>query len=291
MSSQGVLKFELELVERMKAMARCAGKIALDYFGRATPTFKADNSVVTQADTAISRLMREALDDLLRTGEHILIEEEDVSSHNRYFDQKALEAIPYVWTVDPIDGTRPYVNGLPTFGVAIGVLKGLCPWIGVVYLPALQQLFYADAHNAYFVQDPFSAGAIQQPIEPFDQAISTSSIFFGNENFLRRYAWQNAPCHIMVNACAAVDMCWPSIRRGCGCYMDGYLWDFVGAWPIVRAAGLELREVAGGTVLDRIHTDIFDGNGLRTWRLRQDYILSSAHHFIWLREKVFSSNT
>lgn len=278
---------EQELMQRMKDMARRAGAIALDYFGRSTPTLKADNSVVTQADAAIARLIHEALDDLLRTGEHILIEEEDTARHSRYFDQKQLEAAPYLWTVDPIDGTRPYANRLPTFGIAIGVLKHLRPWLGIIYLPVLQQLFYADGQKAYFVQNPFSAGEAQQPIEPLEQTITAGSVFFGNENFLKRYAWQSTSCHVMVNACAAVDMCWPSIGRGCGCFMDGYLWDFAGAWPIARAAGLELREVTEGTVLERIHTDIFQGQGAKTWRLRQDHVLSSARNFPLLREKVF----
>lgn len=42
---------------------------------------------------------------------------------------------PYLWSLDSLDGTLPYVNGLPWFAVSIGVFKEEKPYIGVVLLP------------------------------------------------------------------------------------------------------------------------------------------------------------
>ena len=58
--------------------------------------------------------------------------------------------------MDPIDGTRLYANRMPTFGISLGLLKDLKPWLGVVYFPVLKELFYCDGKEAYFVQNAFS---------------------------------------------------------------------------------------------------------------------------------------
>lgn len=50
----------------------------------------------------------------------------------------------YCWVIDPIDGTIPYSSGLPTFGVSIGLLKEGEPLLGVVNLPALKSIFWAE---------------------------------------------------------------------------------------------------------------------------------------------------
>ena len=98
-------------------MAQEAGKTALAQQEHIAYSLKADNSVVTQADLAVSRLVRDALKDLLSGNEHILIDEED-SAHPEYLDQKYLEKIPYIWVMDPIDGTRGFSNRLPKIGRA-----------------------------------------------------------------------------------------------------------------------------------------------------------------------------
>lgn len=44
------------------------------------------------------------------------------------------------WVIDPIDGTPPFKNGLPEFGISIGVLRNNEPVVGVIAMPALGQL-------------------------------------------------------------------------------------------------------------------------------------------------------
>jgi myo-inositol-1(or 4)-monophosphatase len=47
------------------------------------------------------------------------------------------------WVIDPIDGTPPFKNGLPEFGISIGVLKNQEPQIGMIAMPALGQIITA----------------------------------------------------------------------------------------------------------------------------------------------------
>ena len=144
-----------KLLDRMHQMAAKGGEIALSHMEDSAPTLKPDQSVLTKADLAVSKFIREQLKDLLDSGEHLLIEEEDQQS-KRCFDQKVLESVPYVWSVDPIDGTRAYSNRMPMFGISIGVLKELKPWLGMVYFPAWKELFYCDGERAFFVKNAFT---------------------------------------------------------------------------------------------------------------------------------------
>lgn len=49
----------------------------------------------------------------------------------------------YNWVIDPLDGTINFAAGLPLFSVSLGLLKNNAPFLGVVYAPKLNELFYA----------------------------------------------------------------------------------------------------------------------------------------------------
>ena len=109
-------------LERMLSFAREAGGMALDLINKSDPGLKKDHSVITLADKAISQLARTKLSDFLQNPEHILIDEEDPQL-KRYSDPKCLGRSPFIWAVDPIDGTRLYANRMPLFGISIGLIK------------------------------------------------------------------------------------------------------------------------------------------------------------------------
>ena len=259
-------------------MAKEGGRIALELMQDSEPTLKPDRSVLTKADTAVSLLMRHELEDLLSASRHILIDEEDAQGE-KYFDQRLLESAPYIWVIDPIDGTRSFSNRMPFFGVSIGLLKELRPWLGVVYFPMLDELFYADGKNAYFVADAFSAQERREIIKPIDQDVNRQTIIYGNDGFFRTHDWDFDFCQMMMPSCAVIDLCWPAIGRGVGGFFDSNLWDFAGSWPIFEKANLQLRSLSTGKVLDRIHTELFQGKGSRTWKLKEQHILSSERNY------------
>jgi myo-inositol-1(or 4)-monophosphatase len=104
-------------------------------FSRFTPgevqaEFKAGHDPVTEADRAVDVVMRQ---NLLRSGEGWLSEEsaDDLSR----LDKRC------VWVVDPLDGTREFVMGLPEFCVSIGYVENGKPVAGGIYNPATQETF------------------------------------------------------------------------------------------------------------------------------------------------------
>ncbi|WP_338563985.1 inositol monophosphatase [Erwinia sp. E_sp_B04_7] len=49
----------------------------------------------------------------------------------------------YTWVVDPIDGTSPFLNGMPSWCVSVAVLRGDVPVIGVIFAPCYQECYIA----------------------------------------------------------------------------------------------------------------------------------------------------
>ena len=271
-------------LERMLSIAREAGVIALGMIQHSEPGLKKDHSIITLADKAISRLARERLNDYLQDPAHILIDEEDPAIVE-YLDQDRLDRSSVIWALDPIDGTRLYANRMPLFGISIGLIKDLKPWLGVVYFPMLNELFYCDGTEAYFVQNAFGPRETKTRIVPIDEELSARSIFFCNDTFFDKFYWNDKDFHIMIHACAVVNLCWPSIGRGIGCFLRCHLWDFAGSWPIIQRAGINLRRVSDGKILDRVEADLFDREPL-SWHMKEYYLISSERNYQQILNKI-----
>ncbi len=68
-----------------------------------------------------------------------------------------------VWIVDPVDGTRPYVRDIPTFSVLIALEDADGPALGIIYLPAQQQMCYAQRNKgAWLNQARISVSGVQR---------------------------------------------------------------------------------------------------------------------------------
>jgi len=262
------------------------GEIAMDLIDDSEPSLKSDESVLSKADTAVSKLIRKRLSDLLSTPDHILIDEEDEKAVS-FLDQSKLEKPTYIWAVDPIDGTRNYANRIPIFGVSIGLLKNQIPWLGAVYFPYLKELFYCDGEQSYFVQEALTPNEKKMQIRSIEQDINSQSIFLCVETFFKHYKWDYKDCHIMIQTCAIADLCWPAIGRCCGSIFNSHLWDLAGSWPIFRSAGLNLRSLKDGQVMDKVRAELFHKDKT-PWRFKEHYVLSTERNFTIIKSKLKS---
>ncbi|MCG5236697.1 histidinol-phosphatase [Xanthobacter oligotrophicus] len=94
---------------------------------------------VTEADRAAEQAMRRLIRDTFPA--HGIIGEE--------FDNVASDA-PYVWALDPIDGTKSFIAGLPAWGTLIGLLKDGDPVYGMMHQPFIGERFFGDGGVARY---------------------------------------------------------------------------------------------------------------------------------------------
>src|SRR5688500_17904662 len=115
--------------------AYAAGRRTLAYFNtRVAVELKADQTPVTCADREAEQLIR---DEILKAFPAHSILGEEGGIHNG--DKN------YRWIIDPIDGTKSFICGVPLYGVLIGVEVNGKPQVGVVYMPALDEMVSAAA--------------------------------------------------------------------------------------------------------------------------------------------------
>ena len=95
-------------------------------------TLKSDNSPVTNGDLEVNKLLTERI--ITTTPNIPLISEETVnlSKNNKYKN---------FWLVDPIDGTREYINNKDEFTLNASLIINMEPAIGVIYAPAKKNYF------------------------------------------------------------------------------------------------------------------------------------------------------
>lgn len=106
------------------------------------PYLKNDASPVTAADVACEKIINKALSNLYPAIP--MIGEESFSSI-----QVQASGSNYCFVVDPIDGTREYIEGRDDFTVNIALVADGFPTMGIIYVPASERLFFAAGGQAY----------------------------------------------------------------------------------------------------------------------------------------------
>jgi len=132
-----------ELMAFALRLADASGAVIGPFFRRAG--FAEDKSgggvfdPVTEADRQAERRLR----DLIGAGypDHGIVGEE-FGAHNAQAD--------YCWVIDPIDGTRGFIAGLPVWGTLIGLMAHGRPLIGVMDQPFTRERFWSDGRGAFY---------------------------------------------------------------------------------------------------------------------------------------------
>ena len=124
-----------ERLEFAVAVAREAGDVTLRYFRRDNLEIerKADGTPVTIADRTAEELLRKRIAAQF-PDDAILGEEFGLS----------VGTSGYRWVLDPIDGTKSYIHGVPLYTTLVAVLRHDKPCLGVIHAPALCETVYAS---------------------------------------------------------------------------------------------------------------------------------------------------
>ena len=215
-------------------LADAARPIAISAFRSQIPVqAKSDGSPVTEADRAIERTLRDAIQ--RRYPAHGLIGEE--------FGNDRPDA-EWTWAIDPIDGTGAFASGLPTFATLIALLHRGSPVLGLIDQPILQERWLGAVFDGIPPFAEFASPADTHQIHTsstpdLENAIgfaTTPAMFHGGAET----AWQRLSASLA------------SVRYGVDAYAYGLLalgridlvceaslkpWDYLALDPVIRAAG------------------------------------------------------
>ena len=119
-----------------KSAAIESGKILLKYYkNRYKIADKGENNPVTTADLESNNYLKNYL--LKMFPDYGWLSEETEDSSSRLLRE-------YVWIVDPLDGTKEFIQGIPEFVVSIALVRDGEPVLGVLYNPVKEELFHSE---------------------------------------------------------------------------------------------------------------------------------------------------
>ncbi|HEY6689605.1 MAG TPA: inositol monophosphatase family protein [Rubrobacter sp.] len=155
-----------------------AGRLTLGYFGTeaARPEFKADDTPVTVADREAERLIRERIG--ARYPKHAVLGEE-------YGAAEGSDTV-HRWIVDPIDGTKSFVRGVPLYGVLIGLeIEDVCE-VGAAYFPAIDEMVCAATGEGCYLNGRRTNVSVTQSLAQGMVSFTDAASF---EEYGRGGAW------------------------------------------------------------------------------------------------------
>ena len=205
-----------------------AGQLTLGYFRLGVrPDFKPDDTPVTVADREAEQLIRAKIG--ARYPGHAILGEE-------YGVEEGAEG-SHRWIVDPIDGTKSFIRGVPLYGVLIGLeIEGVCE-VGVAYFPALDEMVYAATGEGCYWNGRRAWVAQTERLERSTVSFTDAASFekFGRAGAWRRIqeatyyrvGWSDAYGHALV-ATGRLELMLDPIMNP---------WDCAPFPPILREAG------------------------------------------------------
>jgi histidinol-phosphatase len=140
------LKSDLQFA---RGLADAADALSMARFraGDLVVTSKPDHSPVSDADKSVEQAIRAAIESE-RPGDSVLGEEFGTVGESRR-----------QWIIDPIDGTKNYVRGVPVWATLIALAIDGVPQVGVVSAPALGKRWWAMAGGGAWMRDVVSGEA------------------------------------------------------------------------------------------------------------------------------------
>ncbi len=192
---------------------------------------KSDGTVVTNIDRAIERFLRERIES--KFPDHAILGEEEGGA-------AVLTDAP-LWAIDPVDGTTNLANGLPHWGVSVGLVENGVPVVGVVAFPLLGETFAGGLGlGATRNNEPLADLGLGGPTE-WEQtyAICSSSVRTGD--------FRRVPARLRIFGSAALELCWTAAGFVRGCQSIGTsLYDVAAGLCIAHEVGARAAWLSDG---------------------------------------------
>lgn len=238
------LSKELELA---KKAALDAGQAIAEYYGKTLDiSYKMEDHPLTEADLAANRIIRATLGKPFP--DYSWLSEEDVDNEERLDGNR-------LWVIDPLDGTKDFINKNPEFAVSIALVEDKKPILGVVYNPVTKELFHAVQGQGAFCQD--------KPIQVRKEKTKPKTHLLASMSEYKKGEWTEFENQFQVTATGGCAYKMSKVARGDA---DGTFtlnpkseWDICAGHVIVEEAGGKVSYLDGETVTYNNASTLIDG--------------------------------
>ncbi|QEZ88661.1 inositol monophosphatase family protein [Aliarcobacter cibarius] len=225
-----------------------AGKILRKgFYSNKDVTFKAKKDLVTKYDIAVEEYLKKAFTKHFKDF-NIIAEESDNSKVE--FGNSII--------IDPIDGTTNFVNGVPHTAISVGIYKDKKPYIGIVYNPILDELYFAKKGKGSYLNGNRIFVSLENDLQK--SLLATGFPYSSSENkedlkdVIKKVENILPSCQDLRRlGSASIDLC--MVARG---VFDGYYEMNLKPWDV--AAGIIILSEAGGKIsnLSKEEFDMFN---------------------------------
>ena len=216
---------EIELTQ-VQQWAEEAGRIALRYFNHVAAERKADRTLVSRADREVEAFLVGCIQKTYP--DHGVIGEEGTREAGG----------EWLWAIDPIDGTRAFLSGLPIWAISLGLLHDGLPVWGLLYLPITGDFYYTENDGAFWNGQPIHCSS-PKPWE-------ASTLLCVPSNSHRRYDLSAFPGITRALGSTAVHIALVARGVAVGALTgQTHIWDVAGALPILEQAGGTVSYLSG----------------------------------------------
>ncbi|MCH3916465.1 MAG: inositol monophosphatase [Spirochaetia bacterium] len=225
------------LMEELESCATVAYEMQADI----ARGYKDDGSVLTKADTTISRRVMVMLSRLFPTCNRI--SEEERSAYK--------EDAPYTFILDPIDGTDVYSQGLPCFAIALGILDSCRQPVGAMVIAPR----FGIAQERFSIRlDPGQKPILDSKPLRYPQGKDMPTQITLSSKSQKLVDFSHFHGKVRTFGSSIIHILAPAIYpyiQGC-INQPAYAWDIAAAHAVLRAVGMDI-EYADGTpfVYDR----------------------------------------
>ena len=247
-----------ERLEFTKRLAMEAGKLTLEGHGKCGQVSKGSQDgydIATVFDFRTEELVKKRILD--QFGEPVLGEEDGLLGDPQAAEER-------LWIVDPIDGTFNYQRGLPLYAVSIAYCQHRVPVCGAIYLPALDQLYFAAQGSGAFVVERDAPSPVPISVSQETDLPRLVISLAGNSMYrlMAACADQEIPWRsLRLSLCAVASLAFVASGRA-----DIFSDTALSLWDLA-AGDIILREAGGPTIVDYQGTPVFPAYIERRLRL------------------------
>lgn len=200
---------------------------------------KSDSSPVTEADRQSEAVMRRLIN-------------KEYASHGIVGEEygKENENAEFVWVLDPVDGTKSFISGVPLFTVLVALLHGNKPVLSVIYQPFTNEMWAGAKGAPSTLNGKRISVRADRPLTQATMFCTDESMFEGTD----AAAFRSLKSSVKLTRWSTDAYGYALMASGCAdlvCEADLKLYDFAALVPVVENAGGVMTDWNGAELTAR----------------------------------------